>query len=106
MFDEGFLITFPSHTLWSKTDKTPLISRIGEKKVIPIFTDLDSAKTFVERANKPCIVSDFPSAAELKKFLMEFKKTDLIDFDPISYEGLRERLLYTVEQVLGSLDDE
>ncbi len=98
-----FLIVFPSFALWSSQDMTPLVHKMGEHKIILIFTDLDSAKIFVDRSELPCTVSHFPDATDLREFLSCFSETDLVTFDPVDSE-LRIISTYTIRQVLDGIE--
>lgn len=102
MNDESFLIILPAFVLFSSDDKTPLVHRMGEKKIIPLFTDLDSAKTFVERRNKPCLVGRLPNREEVRRFLSCFKTDDEVAMDPLS-EGRTVITTYKVGNILNSL---
>lgn len=102
MNDESFLITLPAFVLFSSDDKTPLVHRMGEKKIIPFFKDLDSAKTFVERRNKPCIVGTLPNREEVRRFLSVFKPDDEVAMDPLS-EGRIVITTYKVGDIPNAL---
>jgi hypothetical protein len=102
MDDELFLITFPAFVLFSSEDGTPLAHRQGEKKVIPLFTDLDSAKTFVERRTKPCKLAILPDREEMRRFLSCFKPDDEVAMDPLR-EGPTVITTYKIANILKAL---
>jgi hypothetical protein len=102
MAEESFFLKLPAFVLFSPTDGTPLVHRDGERKHIPMFTDDDSVKTFVERTKIECVIKILHDSESVERFLSGFKHTDLVPMDPLD-DQLRTQTAYTVGQILASI---
>jgi hypothetical protein len=99
---QPFLVSFPAYTLLSPDDQTPLVLKRGDQKVIPLFTDLDRVKAYVERGQVFCAVASMADPAELNRFLSRFKPGDLVGLDPLD-DRLGMITVYSVAQVLAAI---
>jgi hypothetical protein len=101
MDEETFLISFPSFTLFSQ-DGRPLVCKMEGKTVVSLFTDLDSAKSYVEKCQRPCNVTTLPTPDELARFMASFKEDILVAMDPLD-DQMRTITCYQASKVLDAI---
>lgn len=109
MADEPFILTFPVYALLLKDGTGTIFLRHGTDLWLPLFTDSDAVKTYLERSDiKECIIQELSTPASLGSFLRNppsrsgRNSIGKVIIDPID-PGPRTVTLFTVQQLLASI---
>lgn len=103
--EEGFDVEWPSFVLLAKDNETPLSAETTDgRKSITLFTDRDSAQTFIDRVKAECEIEVLSNGDDLRQFFSCFDAEDLVLIDPVGLD--KQATAYTVRQVLESIDME
>jgi len=104
-----FILTFPMFALLLKDGTGTIMLRHGPDIWLPLFTDRDSALTYLERSEiRECLVQELPNPADLSAFLRNppsragNNKVEYVVMDPIGPE-LKTVTVFKVDQLLASL---
>ena len=107
--DEQFVLTFPTYALLLKDGTGTVFLQNGEDIWLPLFTDDDAVRTYLERSEiKECIVLELSTPTLLGSFLRNPpSRSGLSDvrwviIDPVE-SGQRNVTLFTLQQLLASL---
>jgi hypothetical protein len=109
MAEEQFILTFPMYTLLLKDGTGTILLRHGQDIWLPLFTDSDAIRTYLERSKiKESVIQELATPASLGAFLRNppsrsgRKDVVWVVIDPLD-PGPRTVTLFTVQQLLASL---
>jgi len=107
--EDRFILTFPMYALLFKDGTGTILLRDGQNMFIPLFTDSDSAQTYLERSEiKECLVQVLADAKALAAFLKNppsrtgKNSVERVLIDPLHPEPHRITM-FPIKQILDSI---